>query len=216
MAEVSEKLLAQFVRNLETKVLSQPSEVGAAAARGAVVIDNSSYWRTDADVPLVVPEVNADAVAGYTKKGIIANPNCSTMQMVVALKPLYDAAGIERLVIVPCSIDTAPEDLDRSNRLLAELAGRTTGYCGGNGGSMHIADIHNGNLGANGIVGAGTPLGVGAALAAQMGYGRDFPTDARFGVRPVSRVPSSGSLLRVPNVSTGAAAAAGEIGCWES
>ena len=62
------------------------------AAAGAVVIDNSSCWRYDADVPLIVPEVNADAVAGFRKKGIIANPNCSTAQLVVALKPLHDKA----------------------------------------------------------------------------------------------------------------------------
>jgi len=66
-------------------------------AAGATVVDNTSYWRMHDDVPLVVSEVNPDALAGH--KGIIANPNCSTMQMVVALKPLYDAAGIERLVI---------------------------------------------------------------------------------------------------------------------
>jgi aspartate-semialdehyde dehydrogenase len=64
---------------------------------GATVVDNTSYWRMHDDVPLVVAEVNPDAIEGH--KGIIANPNCSTMQMVVALKPLYDAAGIERLVI---------------------------------------------------------------------------------------------------------------------
>ena len=64
---------------------------------GATVVDNTSYWRMHDDVPLVVSEVNPDALEGH--KGIIANPNCSTMQMVVALKPLYDAAGIERLVI---------------------------------------------------------------------------------------------------------------------
>jgi len=69
------------------------------AAQGAVVIDNSSAWRYDPDVPLVVPEVNADAAAGYTKKGIIANPNCSTAQLVVALKPLHDAAVIKRAVV---------------------------------------------------------------------------------------------------------------------
>jgi len=69
------------------------------AAAGAVVIDNSSAWRMDPDVPLVVPEVNADAVAGYTKKGIIANPNCSTIQMVVALKPLHERAKIKRVVV---------------------------------------------------------------------------------------------------------------------
>src|SRR5712664_2896699 len=67
------------------------------AAQGAVVIDNSSCWRLDADVPLVVPEVNADAVAGFRKKGIIANPNCSTAQLVVALKPLHDKAKIKRV-----------------------------------------------------------------------------------------------------------------------
>src|SRR5258707_5274265 len=67
--------------------------------RGAVVIDNSSCWRMDPDVPLVVPEVNADAVAGFRKKGIIANPNCSTAQLVVALKPLHDHAKITRVVV---------------------------------------------------------------------------------------------------------------------
>jgi aspartate-semialdehyde dehydrogenase len=69
------------------------------AAKGAIVIDNSSAWRYDLDVPLVVPEVNADAVAGYKKKNIIANPNCSTAQLVVALKPLHDRATIKRAVI---------------------------------------------------------------------------------------------------------------------
>src|SRR5712672_1630824 len=69
------------------------------AAAGAVVIDNSSQWRYDSDVPLIVPEVNADAVAGFRKKGIIANPNCSTAQLVVALKPLHDKARIKRVVV---------------------------------------------------------------------------------------------------------------------
>jgi aspartate-semialdehyde dehydrogenase len=69
------------------------------AAAGAVVIDNSSAWRMDPDVPLIVPEVNADAVAGFAKKNIIANPNCSTAQLVVALKPLHDAARIRRVVV---------------------------------------------------------------------------------------------------------------------
>ena len=68
-------------------------------AQGCVVIDNSSAWRYDADVPLIVPEVNADAVAGFRKKNIIANPNCSTAQLVVALKPLHDRFGIERVVV---------------------------------------------------------------------------------------------------------------------
>ena len=69
------------------------------AADGAMVIDNSSCWRYDADVPLIVPEVNADAIAGFRKKGIIANPNCSTAQLVVALKPLHDKAKIKRVVV---------------------------------------------------------------------------------------------------------------------
>ena len=69
------------------------------AAQGAVVIDNSSAWRMDPDVPLIVPEVNADAVANFTKKNIIANPNCSTAQLVVALKPLHDKARIKRVVV---------------------------------------------------------------------------------------------------------------------
>ena len=69
------------------------------AAAGAVVIDNSSAWRYDSDVPLIVPEVNADAVVGFRKRGIIANPNCSTAQLVVALKPLHDQAKIKRVVV---------------------------------------------------------------------------------------------------------------------
>ncbi|MDA0260784.1 MAG: aspartate-semialdehyde dehydrogenase [Proteobacteria bacterium] len=70
-----------------------------AAAAGAVVIDNSSAFRMEPDVPLIVPEVNAHALAGYTKRHIIANPNCSTAQLVVALKPIHDAAKIKRVVV---------------------------------------------------------------------------------------------------------------------
>ncbi|MDE1153117.1 MAG: aspartate-semialdehyde dehydrogenase [Micavibrio sp.] len=86
-------------------VLSSPgsaiSKVFAptAAKAGAVVIDNTSQFRMDKDVPLVVPEVNPEAIKGYKKKGIIANPNCSTIQMVVALKPLHDLATIKRIVV---------------------------------------------------------------------------------------------------------------------
>src|SRR5882762_7940147 len=69
------------------------------AAAGAVVIDNSSCWRYDSDVPLIVPEVNANAIADFRKRGIIANPNCSTAQLVVALKPLHDKARIKRVVV---------------------------------------------------------------------------------------------------------------------
>ena len=65
-----------------------------AAAAGCVVIDNTSHFRYDDDIPLVVPEVNPEAIGDYTNRGIIANPNCSTIQMVVALKPIYDAVGI--------------------------------------------------------------------------------------------------------------------------
>ena len=70
-----------------------------AAAAGCVVIDNSSLFRMDPDVPLIVPEVNPDAIDGYKARNIIANPNCSTAQMVVALKPLHDAAGIKRVIV---------------------------------------------------------------------------------------------------------------------
>jgi len=70
-----------------------------AAAAGCTVIDNSSYFRMDPDVPLIVPEVNPQAIDGYKRKNIIANPNCSTAQMVVALKPLHDAATIKRVVV---------------------------------------------------------------------------------------------------------------------
>jgi aspartate-semialdehyde dehydrogenase len=68
-----------------------------AAAAGCVVVDNTSQFRYDDDIPLVVPEVNPHAIANYTARGIIANPNCSTIQMLVALKPIYDAVGIERI-----------------------------------------------------------------------------------------------------------------------
>ena len=95
-------------------------------AQGAVVIDNSSAWRYDEDVPLVVPEVNADAVRGFTKKNIIANPNCSTAQLVVALKPLHDAATIRRVVVATYqSVSGAgkegEDELDRQTRALYSL-----------------------------------------------------------------------------------------------
>ncbi|MEI6484911.1 MAG: aspartate-semialdehyde dehydrogenase [Sphingomonadales bacterium] len=80
---------------------SGPTKIYApkAAAQGCVVIDNSSLYRMEPDVPLIVPEVNPEAIDGYKKRGIIANPNCSTAQMVVALKPLHDAATIKRVVV---------------------------------------------------------------------------------------------------------------------
>ena len=70
-----------------------------AAKAGCVVVDNSSAWRMDPEVPLVVPEVNPHAIAGYSTKGVIANPNCSTIQMVVALKPIHEKYGIKRIVV---------------------------------------------------------------------------------------------------------------------
>jgi aspartate-semialdehyde dehydrogenase len=96
------------------------------AAQGAIVIDNSSAWRYDSDVPLVVPEVNADAVRGVKKKGIIANPNCSTAQLVVALKPLHDHATIMRVVVATYqSVSGAGKDgmdeLDRQTKALYSL-----------------------------------------------------------------------------------------------
>lgn len=71
----------------------------AAAAAGAVVVDNSSAFRMDPEIPLVVPEVNPHAIAGYRQRGIIANPNCSTIQMLVALKPIHEVAKIKRIVV---------------------------------------------------------------------------------------------------------------------
>jgi aspartate-semialdehyde dehydrogenase len=96
------------------------------AAAGAIVIDNSSAWRYDADVPLIVPEVNADAVAGFRRKGIIANPNCSTAQLVVALKPLHDRAKIKRVVVATYqSVSGAGKDgmeeLDRQTKAIYSL-----------------------------------------------------------------------------------------------
>jgi aspartate-semialdehyde dehydrogenase len=98
----------------------------AAAAAGAVVIDNSSAFRMEPDIPLVVPEVNPHAVADYTKRRIIANPNCSTIQMVVVLKPLHDEARIKRIVVstyqaVSGTGTKAIDELDRQSRAI--LAG---------------------------------------------------------------------------------------------
>ncbi|OHC80536.1 MAG: aspartate-semialdehyde dehydrogenase [Rhodospirillales bacterium RIFCSPLOWO2_01_FULL_65_14] len=104
-ATLKVKNLADFDFKGIDIVLSSPgAKVSAehsprAAKAGAVVIDNTSHFRMDPDVPLVVPEVNPEAIAGYKKKGIIANPNCSTIQLVVALKPLHDLAHIKRVVV---------------------------------------------------------------------------------------------------------------------
>jgi aspartate-semialdehyde dehydrogenase len=106
---MDEELQVQELSKFDFKgseiVLSSPGakisaeHVPRAAKAGAVVIDNTSHFRMDPDVPLVVPEVNPDAIAGYERRHIIANPNCSTIQLVVALKPLHDLARIKRVVV---------------------------------------------------------------------------------------------------------------------
>lgn len=91
-----------------------------AAAAGCVVIDNTSHFRRDEDIPLIVPEVNIEALAGYSRRGIIANPNCSTIQMMVALKPIYDAVGIERINV--CTYQAVS---GTGKEAIEELAGQT-------------------------------------------------------------------------------------------
>ena len=91
-----------------------------AAAAGCVVVDNTSQFRYDDDIPLIVPEVNPEAVAGYTTRGIIANPNCSTIQMLVALKPIQDAVGIERINV--CTYQAVS---GTGKEAIEELAGQT-------------------------------------------------------------------------------------------
>ena len=96
------------------------------AADGAVVVDNSSAWRMDPEVPLVVPEVNPQAVAGYKNKGIIANPNCSTIQMVVPLKPLHDYGRIKRIVVA-----TYQAVSGAGQKAVDELSRQTQAWCAG-------------------------------------------------------------------------------------
>lgn len=91
-----------------------------AAAAGCVVIDNTSHFRRDEDIPLVVPEVNPEAIADYNKRNIIANPNCSTIQMLVALKPIYDAVGITRI-----NVATYQAVSGTGREGIKELAGQT-------------------------------------------------------------------------------------------
>jgi len=104
-----------------------------AAAAGCVVIDNTSHFRLDDDVPLVVPEVNPDAVAGYTQRNIIANPNCSTIQMLVALKPIYDAAGITRINV--CTYQAVS---GTGKPAIDELAGQTASLLNGKGAEAKV------------------------------------------------------------------------------
>lgn len=97
-----------------------------AAAAGCVVIDNTSQFRYDDDIPLVVPEVNPEAIARYTNRGIIANPNCSTIQMLVVLKPIYDAVGITRL-----NIATYQAVSGTGKEAIEELAGQSAALLSG-------------------------------------------------------------------------------------
>jgi aspartate-semialdehyde dehydrogenase len=91
-----------------------------AAASGCVVVDNTSHFRQEEDIPLVIPEVNPEALAGYTRRNIIANPNCSTIQMLVALKPIHDAVGIERI-----NVATYQAVSGTGKEAIEELAGQT-------------------------------------------------------------------------------------------
>ena len=97
-----------------------------AAAAGCVVVDNTSQFRYDDDIPLVVPEVNPHAIAAYKDHGIIANPNCSTIQMLVALKPIYDAVGIERI-----NVATYQAVSGTGKEAIEELAGQTAALLNG-------------------------------------------------------------------------------------
>jgi aspartate-semialdehyde dehydrogenase len=121
--------LAEFdFSNVQISLFSAGATVSAkyapeAAAAGCVVIDNSSCFRREDDIPLVVPEVNPETIAEYKTRGIIANPNCSTIQMVVALKPIYDAVGIKRINVttyqaVSGAGKNALEDLARQSAKL--------------------------------------------------------------------------------------------------
>jgi aspartate-semialdehyde dehydrogenase len=104
-----------------------------AAAAGCVVVDNTSQFRYEADIPLVVPEVNAHAIAQYKNRGIIANPNCSTIQMVVALKPIHDAAGIERINV--CTYQSVS---GTGRRAIEELRSQTAALINGGTVERHV------------------------------------------------------------------------------
>ena len=126
-----------------------------AAAAGAAVIDNSSAFRYDEGVPLVVPEVNPGALAGIRqdRQGIVANPNCSTIQLVVALKPLYDAAGIERL-----SVATYQAISGAGRQAMEELVRHTAGMMAGRGRPEDAADGNGEDTRANGGANGGAAI----------------------------------------------------------
>ena len=118
-------------RDVQIGLFSAGASVSAqyapeAAAAGCVVIDNTSQFRYDPDIPLVVPEVNPEAIANYENRGIIANPNCSTIQMVVALKPIHDAVGIERINV--CTYQAVS---GAGKKAIDELAVQTAGLLSG-------------------------------------------------------------------------------------
>ncbi len=125
--------LAQFdFSKVQIGLFSAGGEISAiyapkAAAAGCIVIDNTAHFRYDADIPLVVPEVNPHAIAGYKNRGIIANPNCSTIQMLVALKPIYDEVGIERINV--CTYQAVS---GTGKEAIAELAQQSVALLSGN------------------------------------------------------------------------------------
>jgi len=133
-ADVSVDDLATFdFRRAEIAFFSAGAAVSReyaprASAAGCIVIDNTSEFRYEEDIPLVVPEVNPEQIAQYTNRGIIANPNCSTIQMVVALKPIYDVAGIERI-----NVTTYQAVSGAGRRAVAELAVQSAALLGGQG-----------------------------------------------------------------------------------
>ena len=124
--------LAEFdFSKVQVALFSPGAEVSAiyapkAVAAGCVVIDNTSQFRYDADIPLVIPEVNPHAIAQYKNRGIIANPNCSTIQMLVALKPIHDEVGIERINV--CTYQSVS---GTGKEAIAELANQTAALLNG-------------------------------------------------------------------------------------
>ena len=114
-----------------------------AAQQGCIVIDNSSYFRYQDEIPLVVPEVNANALSRYTNRFIVANPNCSTIQMVVALKPIYDCAGIDRINV--CTYQAVS---GAGSKAIEELAGQTAALLNG---KEPVAGVHAKQIAFNAV-----------------------------------------------------------------
>lgn len=131
--------LAEFdFSRVEIGLFSAGGDISAqyapiAAAAGCIVIDNTSHFRRDEDIPLVVPEVNPGAIADYKNRGIIANPNCSTIQMLVALKPIYDAVGITRINV--CTYQAVS---GTGKEAMQELASQTASLLNGQGATASI------------------------------------------------------------------------------